>query len=61
MRFLGSVEVVLTYDFEAQSKVDADIKMRSAMNRIKNMKLAGIPEIKSWNVTVHTEPKEENE
>jgi hypothetical protein len=61
MRFIGTVEVVLKYNIDAVDKVDAETKMRSAINRIKNLGLTGIPDIKEWSVKEDDDEVQETE
>ena len=50
MRFKGWVELVLSYEIDAVNIIDAETKMKSAINRIKHSHLIGLPEVTDWGV-----------
>lgn len=48
-KYQGWIVVELQYDFEAEGRVDAETKMKSTVNRVKNTtELIGTAEILDW-------------
>lgn len=53
MKFKGWIKVTLSYDIDASSIIEAEIEVRSAVNRIKNQgNIVGNPQVIDWGVEV---------
>jgi len=51
MKFKGWIKVALSYDIDASSIIEAEIEMRSAVNRVKNQaNIVGNPQVIDWGV-----------
>lgn len=57
-KFKGWIDVVLCYELEAVNQIDAEIQLKSAINRIQNQDLIGVPDIKDWGISGADESSE---